>query len=366
MQADKPISQPCIDPMKLKTMIKQLLTLPIWILCSAALAQSSVTIFGVMDVNYAQGSGSASNSSRLASGSNASSRIGFRGTEDLGAGMKASFWLEGQLNADDGSAVATSSNNQAVPAFIPATGANAPVRAGTQALTFGRRSTVSVAAGWGELRLGRDFTAHYRNRVDTDPFGVVGVGATQANVGSLAGLTSTRASNMIGYFLPGNLGGVFGQAQYFLGENSSGTATSENGSGYSLRGGYSAGNVTASVALGRLKASTGDIVSANIGAIYDAKVIRVMAAWFSDKTESATAVTGQGYTVGAIAPIGSGDLKLAFSRYGSDAGTSPQTGKIALTGRAQWACPWSMPTWSVARTRSCSMAGRSRLMPRGR
>ncbi len=311
-------------------MKKQLLTLPVLMMCNAAWAQSTVTVFGVVDVNYAQGSGSASNASRLASGSNASSRIGFRGTEDLGAGLKASFWLEGQLNADDGSGVATNSNNQAVPAFVPATGANAPVRAGTQALTFGRRSTVSLAAGWGELRLGRDFTAHYRNRVDTDPFGVVGVGATQANVGSLAGLTSTRASNMIGYFLPGNLGGFFGQVQYFLGENNSGAATSDNGSGYSLRGGYGAGSITASIALGRLKASTGDVVSTNVGAIYDAKVVRVMAAWFSDKTESAVAVTGQGYTLGAIAPIGSGDLKLAFSRYGSDAGPSPQTDKIAL------------------------------------
>lgn len=297
-------------------MKKQLLTLPVLMMCNAAWAQSTVTVFGVVDVNYAQGSGSASDASRLASGSNASSRIGFRGTEDLGAGLKASFWLEGQLNADDGSGVATNSNNQAVPAFVPATGANAPVRAGTQALTFGRRSTVSLAAGWGELRLGRDFTAHYRNRVDTDPFGVVGVGATQANVGSLAGLTSTRASNMIGYFLPGNLGGFFGQVQYFLGENNSGAATSDNGSGYSLRGGYGAGSITASIALGRLKASTGDVVSTNVGAIYDAKVVRVMAAWFSDKTESAVAVTGQGYTLGAIAPIGSGDLKLAFSRYG--------------------------------------------------
>ena len=311
-------------------MKKQLLTLPVLMMCNAAWAQSTVTVFGVVDVNYAQGSGSASNASRLASGSNASSRIGFRGTEDLGAGLKASFWLEGQLNADDGSGVATNSNNQAVPAFVPATGANAPVRAGTQALTFGRRSTVSLAAGWGELRLGRDFTAHYRNRVETDPFGVVGVGATQANVGSLAGLTSTRASNMIGYFLPAALGGFFGQIQYFMGENNSGSATSDNGSGYSLRLGYGTGPVTASLAYGRLKLATGDVVSTNVGAIYDAKVVRVLAAWFSDKTESGTPVTGEGYTLGAVAPVGSSEMKLAFSRYGADTTGQPQTDKIAL------------------------------------
>jgi len=291
--------------------------------CSGpALSQSSVTLFGIVDAAYSHGSGSIADRDQLTSGGNNSSRVGFRGTEDLGGGLSASFWLEAQFNADNGTGVATNLNNQA-----PSAGS---ASAGGGGLTFNRRSTVSLAGSWGEVRLGRDYTAHYRNRVDTDPFSVVGVGATQVNVGTLAGQTSTRASNVIGYFLPPSLGGFFGQAQYYLGENPSGTATEDDGSGYSLRAGYTGGPLTVSGAYARTRMASGDIVSSNVGAIYDAKVVRLMGAIFKDETESAAPFEGTGYTLGAIVPVGAGDVKAALSDYGSDAGAEPRTRKLAL------------------------------------
>jgi predicted porin len=299
-------------------MKRKLIALSALASCGMAAAQTSVTLFGIVDAAYAHGSGSTANRTQLVSGANNSSRLGFRGTEDLGAGMSASFWLEAQFNTDNGTGVATNTNNQA-------TGT-----AGNLGLTFNRRSTVSLAGPWGEVRLGRDYTGHYRNRVDTDPFGVVGVGATQVNVGSLAGQTSTRASNAIGYFLPPNLGGFFGQVQYYLGENASGTATEDDGNGYSLRGGYQAGPLVVSAAYARQQFAAGDIVSTNLGAIYDAKAVKLMAAVFRDKTESATPFSGKGYTLGAIAPVGVGEFKLALSSYGSDAGLKPKTQKAAI------------------------------------
>jgi predicted porin len=287
-----------------------------------ACAQSSVTLFGIVDAAYSHGSGSATSRSQLTSGSNNSSRVGFRGTEDLGGGMSASFWLEAQFNTDNGTGVATNLNNQA--------SGTATAPAGTQGLSFNRRSTVSLAGPWGELRLGRDYTGHYRNRVDTDPFSVVGVGATQVNVGTLAGQTSTRASNAIGYFLPAKLGGWFGQAQYYLGENASGTPAERDGSGYSLRGGYAGGRLTVSGAYAVTRMASGDIASTNLGAILETGPVRLMGAIFRDKTKSPVAVAGEGYTLGAVAPVGPGELKLALSRYGSDAGAQPRTRKIAL------------------------------------
>ena len=62
--------------------------------------------------------------------------------------------------------------------FVPTTGANAPVRAGTQGLTFNRRSTVSLAGGWGELRLGRDYTPTFWNLTIFDAFGTNGLGSS--------------------------------------------------------------------------------------------------------------------------------------------------------------------------------------------
>ena len=158
-----------------------------------AAAQSSVTLFGIADAAFQRGSGSVADRTQLGAGGNSSARIGFRGTEDLGGGMSASFWLESAVASDNGSGGTTSTNNQT-------TGTT-----GGGGLTFGRRATVSLSGTWGELRLGRDYSVQYYNRFSFDPFGNVGVGASQTNVGKLGGPTNTRASNAIMYFLPGKL-----------------------------------------------------------------------------------------------------------------------------------------------------------------
>ncbi|MBK7685506.1 MAG: porin [Rhodocyclaceae bacterium] len=61
---------------------------------SAAFAQSNVTIYGIVDVAYTHSSSGSSSTSGIDSGGWSSSRMGFRGTEDLGDGLKALFTLE--------------------------------------------------------------------------------------------------------------------------------------------------------------------------------------------------------------------------------------------------------------------------------
>ena len=128
-------------------MKKSLIALAVLAASGAAMAQSSVTLFGVVDATYAYGSGSTSNKSQLTTSGYNGSRLGFRGVEDLGGGMSASFWLEAGVNIDNGSGAATSTNNQ---------GASGSTGGG--GLTFNRRSTVSLNGGFGEVRLGRDYT----------------------------------------------------------------------------------------------------------------------------------------------------------------------------------------------------------------
>ena len=73
----------------------------------AAFAQSNVTIYGVADVgmqNYNTGYGS---KTTVVSGQNAGSRLGFKGEEALGNGLKAIFVLEAGLQIDTGSAGGT-------------------------------------------------------------------------------------------------------------------------------------------------------------------------------------------------------------------------------------------------------------------
>jgi len=288
-----------------------------------ASAQSSVTLFGIVDATLAHGSGSASNKTQLTNSGYNSSRLGFRGTEDLGGGMSASFWLEAGLNNDDGQGAATNSNNQA-------SGAGAAV-AGRQGLTFNRRSTVSLAGGWGELRLGRDYTPQFWNLTVFDPFGTNGVGTTQTLNSIVTGVTAVRASNSIGYFLPGNLGGFYGQVQYYLGENNSNVANKDDGTGYGLRFGFANGPFNVALALSRTKYAAGDVQQNNIAGQWDFGVAKLMGEYSFDKNEAATSGKGKGYLIGGLIPVGAGEIRLAYSRYKVElAAATPTAKKYAL------------------------------------
>ncbi|HZE92262.1 MAG TPA: porin, partial [Rhizobacter sp.] len=69
---------------------------------SAGMAQSNVTIYGIMDASLARFDDGVNKVNRLDSGRNAASRLGFRGTEDLGGGLKAVFALESGMDASNG------------------------------------------------------------------------------------------------------------------------------------------------------------------------------------------------------------------------------------------------------------------------
>jgi predicted porin len=300
-------------------MKKTLLAMAVLAASGAAFAQSSVTLFGVVDGTLAFGRGSVSNLTQLTNSGYNSSRLGFRGVEDLGGGLNASFWLEAGVNNDDGTLAGSSVNNQALAADAPT------VRAGTQGLTFNRRSTVSLGGGFGEVRLGRDYTPHFWNQTVYDPFGTNGVGTTQTLNSSLGGPTTVRASNSIGYFLPGNLGGFNGQVQYYMGENVS-TGT-KDGNGYSLRFGYGAGPIAANLGYGRTTYTAGNITTTNVGASYDFGVAKISGIYDQDKNGT---VTGKGFLVGVNAPVGAGEIRGAYSSYKTDAAGTPKTNKLAL------------------------------------
>jgi predicted porin len=255
------------------------------------------------------------------SGGNAASRLGFRGDEDLGGGQIAGFWLEAGLRTDDGAGVAGNTNNQ--PSGVTSSGA----------ISFDRRSTVSLSDSWGELRLGRDFTAQYRNRSEIDPFSNNGVGTIQPQAGSIAGSTSPRASNIVGYFLPADLAGVFGEVQHFLAANQS-NLDSREGSGSSARIGYSGGLFSVAAAFARTdyqrSATTGDIDSANVGASLNVDRWLLSAGYYRDRVQQDVPLTATGYAVGAIVSLNSAQLKVAWSAYGTDAIGNPRARKLSL------------------------------------
>jgi predicted porin len=294
--------------------------------CGCATAQSSVTLFGIVDTSLSHGSGSVSSKTSLANSAFNSSRLGFRGTEDLGGGMSASFWLEAGVASDDGRGSATNTNNQATGGAVAGIG-------GGQGLTFNRRATVSLAGGWGELRLGRDYVPQFWNLTLFDPFNANGVGGNQL-VNGANGLNVTsqpvgvRASNNIGYFLPGGLGGVYGQLNYYLGENNSGTPTSSDGRGVGFRLGYASGPINVAVASGTTKYATGDFRQSNLAGQWDTAVAKFVAQVSRDRLG---AVHARGWLIGAIVPFGADDVHATYARYRTDLAGTPESGKFAIS-----------------------------------
>ena len=299
-------------------MKKSLIALAVLAASGAAMAQSSVTLFGIVDATYAYGSGSVANKSQLTNSGYNSSRLGFRGVEDLGGGMSASFWLEAGVNNDNGSGGTTSTNNQGASGVT-----------GGGGLTFNRRSTVSLNGGFGEVRLGRDYTPQFWNLTVFDPFGTNGVGTTQTLNSSLGGPTTVRASNSIGYFLPGKLGGFYGQAQYYMGENLSNAANKKDGNGLALRAGYANGPINVALAFSDTKFLSGNIKAVNLGGQYDLGVAKIMAHYNQDDVKGGA--EGKGFLIGGLVPVGAGEIRLAYSTYKIDTvGADPRSNKIAL------------------------------------
>jgi len=84
-------------------MKKSLIALATLAAASGAMAQSSVTISGAMDLGYSNTKlSNGTSAANVSTGSNGASRLRFVGVEDLGAGTKATFWLEMQPSFQDG------------------------------------------------------------------------------------------------------------------------------------------------------------------------------------------------------------------------------------------------------------------------
>ena len=321
-------------------MKKSLTALAALTVTGLACAQSSVTLFGVVDAGVSYQSATSRNAITgitskqsqwsLANSGYNSSRIGFRGTEDLGGGLAASFWLEAPITNDDGA---------------------------TGIANFNRRSTVSLSGGFGEVRLGRDYTATFWNDTVFDPFGTNGSGTNViSTVGGSTGIGNSnyaRASNMVAYFLPPNLGGFYGQVQYSLNENvrtsaTDLTAATSSSAGRYIGGrfGYANGLLDVALAAGQnvavdTTALTRKVQTVNLGASYDFGPVKLFGELSNVQNKFDTGLTNthdsyKGYLIGATVPVGPGLIRASYSavRYNEGAtglyGEDPRVNKLAL------------------------------------
>ena len=271
-----------------------------------------MTIWGVADAGLQHASQNGVSKTQLSSSGNTSSQLGFKGTEDLGGGMTASFWLESALTMD-----------------------------ATSTVSFGRRQTLDLAGNFGAVRLGRDYTPSFWNHTVFDPFGTLGSGAGSNITGrGTNATTGARTNNGVSYLYGfganggssvGN--GVYAQATFAPSETLS-TATSKNNQYQGVRIGYNAGPLNIAVATAEVTSSPAGSAAVkdketNIGASYDLGVAKVMAKFGTNTLGTAIALTAASgnngtipavdpakYTwasIGATIPVGQGYIPVSYN-----------------------------------------------------
>lgn len=180
-----------------KNLLTSLIAAGFAMTAGVAQAQSSVTLYGLIDValdNVHKEAGmkingapeAGSTVTRVAPSISAQSMIGFKGVEDLGQGYKASFVLEGQFSADTGA------------------------QNGQDSRMWGRQAYVGLTTPVGEVRLGRQYAPIFY-AFATSSVEAIGASDLMAS-GLIVNNLQVRQDNQISYWIKS--GGLTGSIAY--------------------------------------------------------------------------------------------------------------------------------------------------------
>lgn len=295
-------------------MKKTLIALAAVAATGAAFAQSSVTLDGVVDLGVVKPivgvtSAATTNGARL-DATNGASQIRFRGTEDLGGGLKANFILAQRLSLESGGNDGTANGRP----------------------TFQGESTVGLSGAFGSVKLGRALTALQGPINATDPWGTYQQGSTAvlaagyttdpANNTDTAGLGRTDA---IHYSSP-NFSGF--SASVGLGFKQQANPVTPQAKGLvSLYTSYAAGPLV--VGVGYEQNRSDDEITF-IHGIYDFGVVRLGAGVSTIDTAAATGVDRNAFNIMAIVPLGAFTIKAGYGVSENDATSVKLNKKLGL------------------------------------
>jgi predicted porin len=278
-----------------------------------ASAQTSVTVYGVVDLNLSRDIRGGTNGAvtKLDSEPLNGSRLGFKGMEDLGGGLAAMFQIENGFSADTGA--------------IQGSG------------LFGRQAWVGLRSGSSTVKLGRQLTPMYANSAVFDPFDDRLAGDSSRLFNYSVGTTGNiSTSNVVSYGYDAN--GIRAQLQYGLGEVAGNSTAGRTIAGF---GGYKNGPIDVVLTYtGNNDAITGvNGKTTLIGGNYDFNIVKVFAAYAWNKD---VALTGLANTVtlgadtrdaliGLTAPVGAlGTIRASYIRLTNKAQSNANATQIAL------------------------------------
>ncbi len=271
-------------------MKKSLLALAVLTAVSgAASAQSSVTLYGKVDLGLVLDSGNAAGKSvRISSGVTGGSRIGFKGVEDLGGGMKAAFQLETGYCADSAAGA---------PNFC--TGSNN---------FMGRQAHGDLTGAFGAISAGRQYSLGFNNLSTIDPFGTGFAG----QVNNIVDPSGIRLNNSATYSTP-NIGGITGSVELALGEQTGNwQANRETGAGLT----YASGPAYAGFTFYDVSNASGSGAARKnylLGGTYDFGVVKVHA--LIQKSTGASSLDVLDMMGGVTIPVAGGQVLASYIHH---------------------------------------------------
>ncbi len=275
-------------------MKKSLIALAVLAASGASFAQSTVTLSGKMNIGIAKTGDAKAALTGGADGSD--SRIIFRGTEDLGGGLKANFHAETGFKPDTGNldnAGAVATTYDAVSEKYTSTA--------TASQLFQRQAWGGLSGGFGELRAGRQYSLGFFGSIAnmpstyTDPQLAVGLGFN--GMGS-------RNNDQIQYWSPSMGGAQLRVSTQLAGDTA--TKTDE------IALAYTAGALTVNLTNAKVKGTSGSHMGLNAAYNFGAAAV---AAGIVDKAGDGT---GKGSFVRVTAPMGAMSL---FAGYATNSDT---------------------------------------------
>jgi predicted porin len=287
--------------------------------CSAgfgapALAQSSVNLYGLMDMSAGRfQTAGAEKVWRADSGNMTTSYLGFRGAEDLGGGVKAIFRIEHFLRLDSGGAG----------------------RFNTDAF-WARNAVVGLEGSFGATTLGRNTTPLFVSTLIFNPIGdSFGFSPSirhyfAGGIGAVVG--DTGWNNSIRYGSPNVGGATFS----FVGNLSEGTGTGKNLSANVL---YFSGPIAATLAWQSVKNGVFPVPAGfdkqdtwQLGASYDLKVVKLFGQYGRVKTDATLETKTKLYQMGASVPVGLGSVIASYGNAKAESAGGENTRKTFTAG----------------------------------
>ena len=284
-------------------MQKKLIALAIaGMIAAPAFAQSNVTVYGIIDTFVGVGKAGDAKFSGVANGVLNGPRIGFKGEENLGNGLKAKFVLEQGFNSDDASPASSKE--------------------------FHRQAWVGLEGGFGFIGLGRQYSpGYYSFRNDAvaagalDPHAILAGGGLQIDAA-----TDSRWDNSVSYQSK-SFGGFSGQLIYSFGSTEADVKAKNPNRNADDKVGLGLNYANGPLNVDYIYVNAGDSAFGDdhkehyLGAGYDFGGFKLVGSYQTasvDAKDSDVKV----YQIGGIIPVGSGNIHVAYGVRNEDAKNS--------------------------------------------